>query len=856
MRIRQNCGWLDRFRMIAALLVITIHTSPLMSLNEEADFFLTRVLARIAVPFFLMVTGQFTASDFLTPSPGKGATLCRYLKKTALLYVFCILLYLPIGIYAGHYQEMNFGAALRMLLFDGTFYHLWYFPACILGMLVVYLMSRFLRLKAMTAVSVILYVIGLFGDSYFGLAQKVPALEAVYEFIFRISSYTRNGLFLAPLFLVLGIWMAKLDTSREEEPDEQVLPLSIMGLALSFSVMTMEAFVLRHFQFQRHDSMYVALIPTMFFLYQCLLCLPKKPAKVFRSASAWIYILHPAFIVVVRAIAKVLRQTELLVDNSIVHYLAVTLMSVAAGFGVVYLWNNILSGLFPSRDALPEECRAEKPPAEEACDGRMRKVSRRQRNGKTDGDAQEIELSENYSPRNEIMEDGMQINMENNLWETEPQENGDDNNPSIGKTAGKPAPRRSRAMAEKNAQQLVRPKKASPCSRAWIELDAAALAHNVSVLRSRLPQQCRLMPAVKADAYGHGAVLTARLLNQLDVNAFCVACLSEGVALREADVTGEILILGYTPPKDFPLLVHYRLTQAVIDYDYAKELADFREVLHVHVAIDTGMHRLGIRCENIEEILSVYGMAHLAVDGIFTHLAASDSAKPQDRAFTDSQVQAFYQVVDILENRGHTCRGLHLLASYGILNLLPGRRKQDNPSGQAALSPRYLSDLAADYVRPGIALYGVLSTKADSDDWREILRPVLSLKAKVISVRKLYAGEAAGYGMAFTAGQDMRIATLSIGYADGLPRELSGKESHVLINGRPAPVIGRICMDQTIVDVSNIPNLHAGDTAVIIGKSGAQEVTADSLAQQCGTITNELLSRLGARLERFVLSEN
>ena len=177
MRSKPNYGSLDRFRMLAALLVVAIHTSPLTSVSEGADFFLTRILARIAVPFFFMVTGQFVASGLLKP-PGKVARYHKFLKKTALLYAFSILLYLPIGVYAGHYEDMTFSAGLRMLLFDGTFYHLWYFPACILGMLLVRLMSRFLSLQGMTAVSAVLYVIGLFGDSYFGLVQKAPALNA------------------------------------------------------------------------------------------------------------------------------------------------------------------------------------------------------------------------------------------------------------------------------------------------------------------------------------------------------------------------------------------------------------------------------------------------------------------------------------------------------------------------------------------------------------------------------------------------------------------------------------------------------------------------------------------------------
>ena len=159
MRTRQNYGWLDRFRVIVALLAITNHTSALSSINDTADFFLTRVLARIVVPFFLMVTGQFVAADFLTISRKNGPRLIKYIKKTSLYYLLSILLYLPIGIYAKQYQGMSIGGALRLLIFDGTFYHLWYFPACIMGMLLIYLMSRKLSLRTMTVISAILYII-------------------------------------------------------------------------------------------------------------------------------------------------------------------------------------------------------------------------------------------------------------------------------------------------------------------------------------------------------------------------------------------------------------------------------------------------------------------------------------------------------------------------------------------------------------------------------------------------------------------------------------------------------------------------------------------------------------------------
>ena len=729
MQKQKNYVWLDHFRLIAALLVIAIHTSPLASFSGEGDFFFTRVLARIAVPFFLMVTGFFFPSD-----PGQ---LWKSLKKLCLLYGGSILLYLPLGLYAGHYRALYFTDALRMLLFDGSFYHLWYFPAAITGMLLVFALKRVLKLRWVCVISVVLYVIGLSGDSYFGLAEKLPPVKAAYEGMFRLFSYTRNGIFMAPVFLVLGILIQKYGRKK--------LLRYALWLLVSFACMTAEAFTLHNLRLQRHDSMYVFLLPVMVSLFLLLLSLPETAAQhrsttvpaaraaaprrtAVATAAMWIYLLHPAFIVLVRAAAKLLHLTGLLVDNSLIHYLAVSILSVAAGFALGFLQMHFFS-------------------------------TRRQ------------------------------------------------------------------------GQCLA--KTASPTSRAWIELDLDALRQNVALLQKCVPDGCRLMPAVKANAYGHGAIPIARELNRLGIDCFCVACAAEGIELRRAGITGEILILGYTHPTEFSLLCRYRLTQTVTDYAYAEKMQQSGIRLHVHIAVDTGMHRLGIRCEDIEHIAAVYQMKNLLVDGIFTHLSACDSAAPDCHAFTESQILAFRQVVKALSQEGISCKGIHLLSSYGMLNY---------------------PEAAESYVRPGIALYGLFSTEDDTRNLHELcpLKPVLSLKARVASVRALYAGESVGYGLAFTADHDMQVAVLSIGYADGLPRELSCGNGSVLIDGQRAPIVGRICMDQTLIDVSQISDVKQGDTAVLIGISGSERITAGELAGKCHTIANELLSRLGSRLERIM----
>lgn len=372
--------------------------------------------------------------------------------------------------------------------------------------------------------------------------------------------------------------------------------------------------------------------------------------------------------------------------------------------------------------------------------------------------------------------------------------------------------------------------------RAWIELDRSALQDNINVLRSRLPETCQLMPAIKADAYGHGAILMAKELNRMGIYSFCVASVMEGVDLRKHGIKGEILILGYTHPRQFYLLHRYRLIQTVIDYSYAVQLNQYgkkhRKKLRVHLGIDTGMHRLGERSENLEHICRIYRMRHLKIEGIFTHLCTADTQNPKDQAFTKAQANAFYHTIAELKKQGFPCPKIHLQSSYGVINY---------------------PELTEDYARVGIALYGILSTEADTENCPLPLKPVLSLKARISTVKNLYPGEATGYGLQFVAKQNMKIATLSIGYADGLPRSLSNGVGSVLINGHKAPIIGRICMDQTTVDISHIPHVKAGDAAVLIGCSEGEEITAGDLAKQSGTIANEILSRMGGRLERVMV---
>jgi len=464
--------------------------------------------------------------------------------------------------------------------------------------------------------------------------------------------------------------------------------------------------------------MYLMLIPCVFFLVSFLLAQKGEASPFLRNISMWIFISHPAFIIVVRGAARVAGLTGLLVENNLVHFIAVCVLSAVFSILVATL------------------------------------------------------------------------------------------------------------------QQTKKKPKIYKKGRAWIELDMKNLRHNINVLQSRLPSKCQLMPAVKANAYGHGAIEISRELNKSGIYAFCVATITEGAELRKHGIKGEILILGYTHPKQFNLLTKYRLTQSVLDYDYAKTLNSYNRKIAVHLEIDTGMRRLGERSENIDDILRIFKFENLNINGIYTHLCVADDNGKAEKAFTEKQIDNFYQVVSMIEKHGFATPKIHIQSSYGVFNY---------------------PDLAFDYARVGIALYGMLSDSDDTENYNTGLHPVLSVKARVSATKTLYADEAAGYGLAYTAPDDMKIAILSIGYADGLPRFLSCGNSYVLVNGQKTPVISRVCMDMIMIDVTGVDGVKQGDEAVIIGKSGNFEITACDIAKQAGTIANEILSRMGGRLETVVL---
>ncbi len=311
-----NYSGIDCFRMIAALLIVAIHTSPLLSFNETADFILTRIIGRVAVPFFFMTSGFFLISRYSC----NNEKLKTFIKKTAVIYGIAIVIYIPINIYKGYFSMDNLlPNIIKDIIFDGTFYHLWYLPASIIGAALAWYMVRRLGYSKALIISVLLYIIGLFGDSYFGIAEQIDVLKQFYSLIFQVSDYTRNGIFFAPIFFVLGGMIADTNVKRS-------LQINGMAFAGTFALMVIEAMTLHTFNVQRHDSMYIFLPVCMFFLFHLLLYWKERRFALIRMAALIVYIIHPMMIVIVHFLAKFLG--DIIVENSLINYLIVCLLSV------------------------------------------------------------------------------------------------------------------------------------------------------------------------------------------------------------------------------------------------------------------------------------------------------------------------------------------------------------------------------------------------------------------------------------------------------------------------------------------------------------------------------------------------
>lgn len=321
--------------MVAAFLIVAIHTAPLSTYSETADFLFSYCLGRIAVPFFLMTTGYFALGPLLRDPYLPGRSLIKSMQKTALLYLAATLLYLPINIYSGKLPA--FKDLFKVLVFDGTFYHLWYLPAALVGMLLLFLLAKVCRIRTLFFICALLYLMGLLGDSWYGLIEKVTPIKVFYDGLFQISSYTRNGIFYAPVFLFMGAWLSCIQIHKRHDAAMVYLTSALVCLVLMLG----EGYLTFNLQWQRHNSMYLFLIPCMYFLFQLLLCLPGQSSPFLRRITLLIYLLHPLMIILVRGFAKVAHLSAHLVENSLFHYFAVCAGSFAIAFCLTFIQNKI-----------------------------------------------------------------------------------------------------------------------------------------------------------------------------------------------------------------------------------------------------------------------------------------------------------------------------------------------------------------------------------------------------------------------------------------------------------------------------------------------------------------------------------
>jgi len=321
--IDKKYGGLDGFRMIAAILVITNHTSPLLSYDAFADFALTRIVSRLTVPFFFMCTGYFFLQKIGADKSKNFDMLKKLLKKLGKLYVISIILYIPINVYAGYFtNHFSVVTMVKDILFNGTLYHLWYFPGLMLGVCICYFL--YTRLSAIGAflISLLLYGIGLLGDSYYAFAQMNPSIESIYQAMFFLFDSTRNGIFFAPVFVMLGGLIATYG-----KHDQGKKMSYTVGFVFFFCMMVTEGLLVHAFHLSRNDSMYLLSIPCVYFLFQLLLSFRIGSKAYLRTLGMYVYVLHPMCIVIIRVVGKLTGLTPLIVGNSLIHFLLVTLLS-------------------------------------------------------------------------------------------------------------------------------------------------------------------------------------------------------------------------------------------------------------------------------------------------------------------------------------------------------------------------------------------------------------------------------------------------------------------------------------------------------------------------------------------------
>ncbi|MDE6797425.1 MAG: alanine racemase [Ruminococcus sp.] len=370
--------------------------------------------------------------------------------------------------------------------------------------------------------------------------------------------------------------------------------------------------------------------------------------------------------------------------------------------------------------------------------------------------------------------------------------------------------------------------------RAWAEVSLSQLGHNVEIIKKLGTPSTEIMAVVKADAYGHGDEHICKCLyNECGIKYFAVSNLDEAIAVRKYCPESEVFILGYTPPEYAHEIAEYNIIQGVISTEYAVKLSENTPVpIRCHVKIDTGMGRIGLKHNTPEacadEIENIMKTENLIVEGIYTHFAVADSDTPDNIAYTDKQEKFICDTYKILTERNIKFRHLHFMNSAGTCY-------RNNPESTLA--------------RVGIVMYGLHPDI--SLDIPEGIKPVMSVKAVISHVKTIEKGDCVSYGRTFTADHTMKIATVTVGYADGYSRLLSSK-GEILVHGKRCKIVGRVCMDQLMINVSDV-DAQTGDIVTLIGTDGNDCITADELAGIYGTIGYEVVCGISKRVPRIYI---
>lgn len=373
-------------------------------------------------------------------------------------------------------------------------------------------------------------------------------------------------------------------------------------------------------------------------------------------------------------------------------------------------------------------------------------------------------------------------------------------------------------------------------NRAWAEVNLDNIAHNVREIRRITNKRAEIMGVVKADAYGHGVMEVARTLLNNGATRLAVSMLDEAIQLRKSGFNVPILILSYTDPKRAEEIANYDVTQTVFSHDLAAALSEVGVKLNrnikIHIKIDTGMTRVGFMpgYSAVKNVTEIAKLPRIVIEGMFTHFASADES---DKSYTYMQFERFISIVNELNRIGLYIPIKHAANSAGIIEF---------------------PEMHLDMVRPGIILYGLYPSE-EVDKTKIGLKPAMTLKANVILVKDVEENTGISYGRIFTTRRSSKIATIPIGYADGYTRLLNNK-AKVLINGEPAPVVGKICMDQCMVDVTDLSSeVRVGDEAVIFGKQGGSEIRIEEVASNIGTINYEVVCIIGKRIPRVYLKD-